>query len=193
MSVTEIGRKLKKARLDANLKQSDVARILGITYQAISNYERGINRVDSDTLLKLCNIYGIKISDLLKSPAWTAEMISEYQNAETEEERQALRSLWGTPSFLIEEENNRREPDPSPLSDSDLAILYAYHHASAEDRQIIDNIVKRYVPVPTASVSDQSIDELEEEYKKRRSASASTTTSNAFSITTDAEKAAGDQ
>lgn len=193
MSVTEIGRKLKKARLDANLKQSDVARILGITYQAISNYERGINRVDSDTLLKLCNIYGIKISDLLKSPAWTAEMISEYQNAETEEERQAYRSLWGTPSFLIEEENNQREPDSSALSDSDAAILYAYHHASAEDRQIIDNIVKRYVPVATNPAPAQSVDELEEEYKKRHSASASTTTSTVSSTTTDAEKASGDQ
>lgn len=192
MSVTELGRRLKKARLDANLKQSDVARILGITYQAISNYERGINKVDTNTLVRLCNIYGIKVSDLLKSPAWNAEMVNKYQNAKTEEERKAYLSLWGTPSFLIEEENNQREPDSSPLSDSDLAILYAYHHASSEDRQIIDNIVKRYVPVPTASAPDQSTDELEEEYKKRHSASASTMDSTASSTTTDAEKAAGD-
>ena len=111
MGASEIGRRLKKARLDAGLKQADVAKILGITYQAISNYERGINRVDTDTLQSLCNVYGIKVSDLLHTPAWTDEMISMYRSANTDEEKQRYLSIWGTPDFLIEETNNQREPD----------------------------------------------------------------------------------
>ena len=65
MSTIEIGRRLKKARLDAGLTQNDAATQLGITYQAISNYERGKNRVDTDTLTNLCRIYNIHISDVL--------------------------------------------------------------------------------------------------------------------------------
>lgn len=144
MSVTEIARRLKKARLDAGLKQKEVADMLGITYQAISNYERGTNRVDTDTLSKLCAIYKIKIIDLLQTPAWTQDMREAYYNAKTTEEQQMYIRLWGTPDFLIEAENNRREPDPSPLTPADEALLYAYHHASPEDRAIIDNIVMRY-------------------------------------------------
>lgn len=65
MSIAEIGRRLKKARLDAGFTQKEVADRLGITYQAISNYERGTNRVDTDTLTQICAIYGIAITDLL--------------------------------------------------------------------------------------------------------------------------------
>lgn len=111
MGASEIGQRLKKARLDAGLKQADVAKMLGITYQAISNYERGINRVDTDTLQRLCGVYNIKVSDLLRTPAWTSEMLSMYRSASTPEEKQHLLSIWGVPDFLIEETNTQREPD----------------------------------------------------------------------------------
>ena len=128
MSVTEIGRRLKKARLDAGFTQKEVADILGITYQAISNYERGTNRVDTDTLTRLCKIYNIKISDLLTTPAWNNEMLGAYHNAKTTEEKEYYLKLWGTPAQLIEEVNDRLEPELNPLSSEDEMILYKYHH-----------------------------------------------------------------
>lgn len=127
MSATEIGRRLKKARLDAGLTQKEVAERLGITYQAISNYERGTNRVDTDTLSRLCQIYGIQILSLLRTPAWDDSMFDAYRTATSDEERQNYISLWGCPAELIEAENNRREPDPHPLTAEDEYILYAYH------------------------------------------------------------------
>lgn len=36
MSVTEIGRRLKKARLDAKMTQAEAARNLGVSFQTIS-------------------------------------------------------------------------------------------------------------------------------------------------------------
>ena len=151
MSATEIGRRLKKARLDAKLTQREVADLLGITYQAVSNYERGINRVDTDTLSRLCGIYGIAISDLLRTPVWTADMFDAYRNAKTPEDRQIYIEQWGCPAQLIEYENNRREPEPFKLSAEDEALLYAYHHASESDKAIIDNIVSRYIPPASQS------------------------------------------
>lgn len=127
MSISEIGRRLKKARLDAGLTQKEVAEKLGITYQAISNYERGTNRVDTDTLTRLCNIYSIKISDLLTTPAWDEGMFAAYHNASSPEEKDYYLELWGVPSQLIEETNNRREPDSNPLSPEDELILYRFH------------------------------------------------------------------
>ena len=127
MSVTEIGRRLKKARLDAGLTQKEVAQKLGITYQAISNYERGTNRVDTDTLTRLCQIYEIHIGDLLRTPVWDDDMFKAFHSAKSDEERDYYFSIWGCPEELIEYQNNRREPDPNPLSAEDERILYAYH------------------------------------------------------------------
>lgn len=65
MSIDDIAIRLKNARRNCNLTQAEVARRLGITYQAVSNYERGVTRVDTDTLVKLCAIYGIRISSVI--------------------------------------------------------------------------------------------------------------------------------
>ncbi|BDF69145.1 hypothetical protein CE91St41_01260 [Oscillospiraceae bacterium] len=57
--------KIKRARISAGMTQSEVAQLLEITPQAISNYERGTNRVDVETLTKLCDIYHTSVSDIL--------------------------------------------------------------------------------------------------------------------------------
>lgn len=65
MGKNEIAAKIKNARLAAGMTQAEAARKLGCTYQAISNYERGTSRVEVDILVKLCDIYGISINDVL--------------------------------------------------------------------------------------------------------------------------------
>jgi len=146
MSISEIGRRLKNARLNCGLTQADVAKKLGITYQAISNYERGITNADTETLTKLCRIYKIPIGSLLSTPAWDREMLLAYHQATSNEERLKYFELWGIPAELMEEANHIREPDISPLSPLDEAVLYAYHHASDDDRFMMDVIIKKYIP-----------------------------------------------
>ena len=53
----EIAQKIKNLRIASGLTQSQVAERLGITYQAISNYERGKNSIETDLLLAMCDIY----------------------------------------------------------------------------------------------------------------------------------------
>ena len=50
---------LKEARKNHGFTQAEVARKLGVTFQAVSNYERGINNIDDETLARLCNLYEI--------------------------------------------------------------------------------------------------------------------------------------
>ena len=153
MSVTEIGRRLKKARIDAGLTQAEAAKKLGLSFQTISSYERGINRIDSDTLLKLCEIYRTSVSRLLTTPAWSDEMREEYENSD-DERKDLLIELWGCPDFLIERQNNKREPDHSPLSSLDEAVLFAYHHSNKYDRELFDNLIRRYVPSFVGGVAE---------------------------------------
>ena len=153
MSVTEIGRRLKKARIDAGLTQAEAAKKLGLSFQTISSYERGINRIDSDTLLKLCEIYRTSVSRLLTTPAWSDEMREEYENSD-DERKDLLIELWGCPDFLIERQNNKREPDHSPLSSLDEAVLFAYHLSNKYDRELFDNLIRRYVPSFVGEVAE---------------------------------------
>ena len=67
MGKEDIAAKLKQARIAANKTQKEVADMLGMTYQAISNYERGKTKVESNILVKLCQIYGISIREVLSN------------------------------------------------------------------------------------------------------------------------------
>lgn len=48
--------KFKNARLNKNLKQSELARLLNIKNTTISNWEKGLSKPDFDTIEKLCQI-----------------------------------------------------------------------------------------------------------------------------------------
>lgn len=63
---TELIIKLKEARIAKNLKQSEVADMLGVKKNTISNWENGKSNPDIDSLMQLCDIYNISCSALLE-------------------------------------------------------------------------------------------------------------------------------
>ena len=66
MNQEKIGKFIKKIRLDNNLTQKQFADKYGVTYQAVSKWERGINIPDISLLKRISNDYNIEISDLLE-------------------------------------------------------------------------------------------------------------------------------
>lgn len=104
MSVTEIGKRLKLARQRAHITQAEVAKRLGVSFQTISSYERGVNRIDSDTLMKLCEVYNITVGELMADERTFAnvegekysddekELVELYRRA-NEDDRQAVRLI----------------------------------------------------------------------------------------------------
>jgi transcriptional regulator with XRE-family HTH domain len=53
----EIGRRLRLARITANIRQNRAAKLVGVTYQQIRNYEVGYNRVSAVLVAKLAQVY----------------------------------------------------------------------------------------------------------------------------------------
>ena len=66
--------KLKQSRINKNLKQSDVASILNVKSNTISNWENGKSSPDIDTLILLCKIYEISCTNLLEE-AYAHEIV----------------------------------------------------------------------------------------------------------------------
>ena len=57
----DFGKVMKKNRLRLGLKQSDVAKKLGVTQSYVSYWELGKRRIDLTTTIKLCLIFEINL------------------------------------------------------------------------------------------------------------------------------------
>jgi transcriptional regulator with XRE-family HTH domain len=53
----EIGRRLRLARITANIRQTRAAKLVGVTYQQIRKYEVGDTRVSALLVAKLAQVY----------------------------------------------------------------------------------------------------------------------------------------
>lgn len=60
------GEKLKQARSDAGLKQSELAKIIGTTNTTISNWEKGVSKPDLDMLSYICGALNVQASYFLQ-------------------------------------------------------------------------------------------------------------------------------
>lgn len=62
---TMIGKKIKQARIDKNMTQMNLADAMGVSYQAVSNWERGNSMPDISKLADLCAALDITVNELL--------------------------------------------------------------------------------------------------------------------------------
>lgn len=60
----EISKNLLFYRKKFNLTQKDLAQKIGVGISAVSNWEKGVNSIDIETLFEVCKIYGISINDM---------------------------------------------------------------------------------------------------------------------------------
>ncbi len=91
MSKKSIGEKIRRYRLAANMSQMALAEKLGISYQQLQKYEKGINNISVNRLKEISNVLNIPFTKFLEddmSPK-ISEEISPY--GLTNEEKTLLR------------------------------------------------------------------------------------------------------
>ncbi len=59
---------LRALREDHDLKQNEIAAVLGTTQQVYSRYENGQNELPVRHLVSLCNFYGVSADEILGIP-----------------------------------------------------------------------------------------------------------------------------
>lgn len=70
-----VGQRLRAERMRLKLSQGELGAALGVSFQQIQKYERGINRVSASTLVKAAKAMGIAVTDLF--PASTGDLSPE--------------------------------------------------------------------------------------------------------------------
>lgn len=61
----QFGDTLKKLRQKMGLRQDDVARMVGVERSTVANWERGAKQPSLETLVKLSQLFGISLDELL--------------------------------------------------------------------------------------------------------------------------------
>lgn len=125
---------LHEARLNADKTQTEAARILGCTAQAISSWERGCTRIDCVSLFRLLTGYGTDICAFLRrcgvpipkesTPASTDHELVKLCSQMTSEQR---RTLLRIAEVLVES----REEEPEKSAERPRRIIPLYHYLAA--------------------------------------------------------------
>ena len=68
----QVGQSIRAHRLIAGMSQSDLASRLGVSFQQVQKYEKGINRVGAGRLPQIAAIFGIPINALFDANANTS-------------------------------------------------------------------------------------------------------------------------
>lgn len=55
---------IKGARVEKGMTQKQAGDAMNVTKETISNWERGITAPTAPQLLKLCDVYGVRVSDI---------------------------------------------------------------------------------------------------------------------------------
>lgn len=61
----EIGTRIRKYRKESGLTQEQLAEMIGVSKNRISNWEQGLNRPDADILTELCKSLNVSPSIIL--------------------------------------------------------------------------------------------------------------------------------
>jgi transcriptional regulator with XRE-family HTH domain len=70
----QVGESIRAHRLIANMSQSELANRLGVSFQQVQKYEKGVNRVGAGRLPLIAEIFGVPIGALFDANADAGEL-----------------------------------------------------------------------------------------------------------------------
>lgn len=148
MDRTMLAQRLRAARLKEGLTQSQVAAWLGVTYQAVSNYERGKCRVESGLLRRLCILYHVSPQELLGDAVWDETQRSQYSSAATAAEKLLMFELHGVPAELeaeyarLQAQQKTAAPEGDGLTKEENMLLTLFRSIPEGDRALVLDMVR---------------------------------------------------
>jgi len=92
----EVGHRIRIERLARGLSQTALANQLGVTFQQVQKYEKGVNRVGAGRLTKIAEVLGVPVSTF-----FTGKEILESAEAKDSGEASPLRLLSVNGAFRL--------------------------------------------------------------------------------------------
>jgi len=73
MNQEKIGKFISEKRKEKNLTQAQLAEKIGVSINAVSKWERGLNLPDASIMLEVCDLLDITVNELLSGKKLTPE------------------------------------------------------------------------------------------------------------------------
>jgi len=61
-----IGARMRERRLALNLSQAGLGEVLGVSFQQVQKYEKGVNRVSASRLYEICKVLNVSLSSMFE-------------------------------------------------------------------------------------------------------------------------------
>ncbi|MDL2400318.1 XRE family transcriptional regulator [Rhizobium mayense] len=142
LSAQEIGRRLRIARENADVRQDDAAQFIGVSRPTLVSIEKGARRVRIQEIQTLARHYGVSVNALLRREAVHTDLVPRFRKLrETEDEHtlEAIRLFNELIKADVELENilgiHRRHnyPPERGLNEGDAAMLGEAHASELRD------------------------------------------------------------
>ena len=145
----QVGKRIRNARIAKNLTQTEVADAMGVSYQAVSNWERGNSMPDIAKLPELCKLLDVPFETLIGGETKEAEAVKKAAKGEsiTMEEAAEIAPLLPPEELkrtVEQERKEHRKPDIKLLiplapfmSEEDLDALAAELIESEQAKKVI--------------------------------------------------------
>src|SRR5881628_2173065 len=69
----EVGRRVRSRRLESRLSQTELADKIGVTFQQVQKYEKGVNRIGAGRLQRISEALGVPITFFFSATPHAAE------------------------------------------------------------------------------------------------------------------------
>jgi len=93
ISAQEIGRRLRLARENANIRQDDAAQVIGMSRPTLVSIEQGTRRVRIQELQSLAHHYGVSVNALLRREAVHTDLIPRFRRLRETEDTQTVEAV----------------------------------------------------------------------------------------------------
>jgi len=142
LSAQEIGRRLRIARENADIRQDDAAQVIGMSRPTLVSIEKGVRRVRIQEIQMLAHRYGVSVNALLRREAVHTDLMPRFRKLRETEDMHTAEAVQLFNDLIkadVEMENllgiqrRRNYPQERGINDGDVVALAAKHARELRD------------------------------------------------------------
>lgn len=142
LSAQEIGRRLRIARENADIRQDDAAQVIGMSRPTLVSIEKGVRRVRIQEIQMLARHYGVSVNALLRREAVHTDLMPRFRKLRETEDAHTTEAILLFNDLIkadVEMENilgiqrRRNCPPARGINDGDVVALAEKHAKELRD------------------------------------------------------------
>lgn len=143
----QMGRRIRAARIEKNMTQTELADVMGVSFQAVSNWERGNSMPDIGKLPELCEWLGVTFEQLAGGPTSETKSVERAMAGESIPLEEVAKVAPMLPPDVVQQSAQQAKEKEAEV---DVGVLIGL--APFLDEAYLDDIADRVVQIDSSSL-----------------------------------------